>query len=100
MNEHQSLLVYLASIGAALGLGKFLVSNEPLVWRLILGRIILGSGASVAAGCVYFIAPNLHPLALIGIASLAGLAGAAWLEIKFKQKIDSMVATKEASKNA
>lgn len=95
MENNQEILAQLAGIGAAMGAGKLLVSKEPLEARLVLGRIILGSGASVAAGTVYILFPTLHPLALIGIASLTGLSGAAWLELLFKRKIESLIA-KEA----
>lgn len=91
MLDHESMLAWLASIGTMLGLGKLLISNEPLEWRLVAGRVILGAGASTAAGVVYLLVPDLHPLALIGLASLSGLAGAAWLEVKFKQKVDSIL---------
>lgn len=92
MEGNQEILTQLAAVGAAMGLGKFLVSKEPLETRLVLGRVILGSGASVAAGSIYLLFPTLHPLALIGIATLSGLAGAAWLEIMFKRKVESMIA--------
>lgn len=99
MGDHHSILAYLATLGAALGFGKFLVSNEPLEWRLVLGRLILGSGSSVAAGTIYLLFPQMHPLALIGVASLSGLAGAAWLELKFKQKVDALLKQQAGEKN-
>lgn len=91
MENNHVVLAYLAGIGAAMGLGNFLISGEPLVARLIFGRVILGSGASITAGSVYLLFPTLHPLALVGIASLTGLAGAAWLEVIFKRKVESML---------
>jgi len=89
--DNHVVLAYLAGIGATMGLGNLLISDEPLTTRLIFGRIILGSGASIAAGSVYLLFPTLHPLALVGIASLTGLAGAAWLEVLFKRKVESML---------
>lgn len=92
MENNQVILSYLAGIGASLGLGQLLISKEPLTVRLVFGRMILGSGASVAAGSVYILFPTIHPLALVGVASLTGLAGAAWLEVIFKKKIEGMIA--------
>lgn len=99
MENNQVILSYLAGIGAALGLGNLLISEEPLTIRLAIGRMLLGSGASVAAGSIYILFPTIHPLALIGLASLTGLAGAAWVEVLFKKKMESLVAKSIAKEN-
>ena len=47
MQEHDKTLYTLAIIGALIGIGKLLVSDERLTIRLALGRMILGVGVSL-----------------------------------------------------
>ena len=47
MQEHDKTLYTLAIIGALIGIGKLLVSDERLTLHLVLGRMILGVGVSL-----------------------------------------------------
>ncbi|MDI5035939.1 phage holin family protein, partial [Salmonella enterica subsp. enterica serovar Montevideo] len=44
----------------------------PFSARLVLGRVIVGSALSVAAGVALYFVPDIHPLALAGIGSALG----------------------------
>ena len=68
MQEYEKGALTLAVMGALIALGKLLSSNEPVTARLAIGRVIVGSALSVAAGSALYLVPELHPLALLGIA--------------------------------
>ena len=92
-NSHESykLLALLVFTGAALGLGKLLVSPESLTWRLIMGRVLLGSGASTVAGIGLIWIPDLHPLALVAIGSAFGIIGSAAIEAALKKYLAAQI---------
>lgn len=76
----------LLALGAAMGLGKLLVSDEVLTWRLIIGRAILGGGASMIAGVALIQIPDIPPLALLGLGSVLGTVGAQFIELQLKRR--------------
>lgn len=78
--EHKEEALTLAVIGAVIALGKLLSGNEPLTWRAAIGRTILGSATSLVAGVALLQIPDLHPLALLGLGSALGIAGAQAVE--------------------
>lgn len=79
------LLSGLAFGGALIGLGRLLASEEKLSLRLVFGRTIVSGGLSVAAGAVLTVIPNLHVLALCGLAAACAVLGEQFLE-KFLSK--------------
>ena len=83
--EHAKEAIVLASIGAVIALGKLLSGNEPLTWRTAIGRTILGSATSLVAGVALLQIPNLHPLALLGLGSALGIAGAQAVEVMIRR---------------
>lgn len=88
MQDHEQTFFTVVIIGALIGLGRLLVSSEPLSWRLIIGRTILGAATSSIAGLVLIQAPDLHPNALIGIASALGILGSTFIEEYLKKNIN------------
>lgn len=86
MQEYEKGALTLAVMGALIALGKLLSSNEPVTARLAIGRVIVGSALSVAAGSMLYLVPELHPLALLGIGSALGLAGLQGVEFWLKRK--------------
>lgn len=74
------LLAYLAGIGALVGLGKLLMSKEPLSFRLMLGRTLVSTGLAVAAGSVLAFIPGVSQLGLIGLAAASSVLGEQFLE--------------------
>lgn len=83
MQEHEKSFYMLVLMGAVIALGKLLASSEPITPRLVIGRIILGSALTVAAGAALYFVPELPMLAVMGIGSAMGIAGQqgveAWL---------------------
>lgn len=83
MQEHEKSFYMLVFMGAVIALGKLLASSEPITPRLVIGRVILGSALTVAAGAVLYFVPQLPMLAVMGIGSAMGIAGQqgveAWL---------------------
>lgn len=86
MQEYEKGFVTLAIMGALIALGKMLTSNEPITARLILGRVIVGSALSLAAGVALYFVPDIHPLALAGIGSALGIAGLNGVEVWLRKK--------------
>ncbi|EEK7852894.1 holin [Salmonella enterica subsp. enterica serovar Montevideo] len=84
MQDYEKGFIALAIMGALIALGKMLNSDEPITARLVLGRVIVGSALSVAAGVALYFVPDIHPLAGIGSAlGILGLNGVeAWLRKK------------------
>lgn len=75
MQQEEQTLLKLALIGALIGLGKVLVSDEKLNFKVVIGRVILGAGVSMIAGAALVEFPELSTTALIGIASALGILG-------------------------
>lgn len=78
-NFHDSHpLITVAAIGAIAGLGKLLISNEPITIRLAVGRAISSSLLGVSAGTVMVWIPDISYTALVGLsAALASLGTSA-----------------------
>ena len=87
MQEHEKTFLTLFTLGALIGLAKLLVSDEKLTARLIIGRTLLGSAASVIAGIAVVQFPEINRLALIGIASALGIVGSSFIEMWLKGKL-------------
>lgn len=87
MQDHEKTILSLIFIGAAIGLSRLLVSTEPLSWRLIIGRTILGSATSTIAGLALIQFPDLNPVALIAIGSALGILGSSFIEAYLKKNV-------------
>ncbi len=87
MQEHDRSLVVLLAVGAAIALGKLLVSDEVISKRLIIGRAILGSASSALAGLALLQFPAMPPLALIALGSAMGIVGAQFIELWLTRQI-------------
>ncbi|WFO09628.1 phage holin family protein [Edwardsiella ictaluri] len=60
-NEHERTLFTLALIGAGSAIGRVLLSEEPITWKLFIGRTLLGSGLSMSAAALLIQYPSLSP---------------------------------------
>lgn len=87
MQDHEKTIFTLIFIGAAIGLSRLLVSSEPLSWRLIVGRTILGSATSTIAGIVLIQFPEMSPVPLVSIACGLGILGSTFIEECLKKNI-------------
>jgi hypothetical protein len=77
----------LAFIGAAIGLGKLLNSEDQLTARRVAGRFIVNAGIGAAAGSVMLWVPNAPPLLLYGMAAGLASLGTSTLEYVIKAKL-------------
>ena len=88
MQDHEKTFLTLIVIGGLIGLSRLLVSDERLSWRLVIGRTILGSASSTVAGLILIQVPEIHPNALIAIASALGLLGSTFIEEYLKKSVN------------
>ncbi|MCX8566975.1 MAG: Phage holin family 2 [Glomeribacter sp. 1016415] len=81
LHEHdRTMLATLAAMGAVLGMGKLLAGGEKITARLIIGRMIVGAGLSVAASSILTLLPELPAIAITGLGqSYLELAVQRWL---------------------
>ncbi|PVZ87908.1 holin [Serratia sp. S1B] len=97
MPNGESTLVKLIAIGAVIGLGKVMLDDQQLTWRVVIGRMLLGSAVSMVAGVALIHFPELEELSLIGVASALGILGHAVIESLLKRYLQTK--TKEADKS-
>lgn len=87
-DPREQILLMLAAIGAVLAVGKVLAGGEKITLRLMIGRVIIGAGLSVAAAAALAMWPDLSEVALIGIGSTFGILGQAFLEAIVRRWLD------------
>lgn len=95
MDEYEKTLASLVIVGAAIALGKMLVTNEIITIRLFVGRIILGSAVSVVAGALLILWPGINSIAVMGIGSALGIAGYQLVEIWLRKRGNQLFSNKE-----
>jgi Phage holin family 2 len=95
MQEHEKAIISLGVIGALLALGKILASDEPINVRLFIGRVILGSGTSMAAAAALVWVPGLTPLAINGLGAALGIAGYQAVEVWLRRRGSSLLKGKK-----
>ena len=88
-------ILLLLFTGALIALGNLLVSPEQVTPRLFIGRIILGSAASMVAGAVLVWIPGLSLTAILGIGSGLGIAGHQAIELWLKRKGSTLLTGKK-----
>lgn len=87
MQEHDKTVIWLLLMGAIIGVGKLLAGSEPITWRLVIGRMILGSATTTVAGVVLLSIPDIPPIALLAIGSALGIAGSQVIESYVKRRV-------------
>ena len=80
MQDHDRNIMWLILLGIAIALGKLLSGTDPLSWRLVAGRSLLGAATTMIAGAAVMQIPDIPLIALLGIASALGVAGAQVVE--------------------
>ena len=83
----EGFVAILAGIGAFIGLGKLLASDEPITWRHALGRSMASAGVGAAAGATTLLFPSADPVVLLGVAAALASAGSSVLEMIIKKKL-------------
>ncbi|MLP05878.1 holin [Salmonella enterica subsp. enterica] len=86
LTPHEKSVVTLATIGALIALGKVLNTAEPITLKLIIGRVILGSAASMVAGVALVQFPDLHPVAINGLGAAFGIVGYQGVELWLRNR--------------
>lgn len=76
----RQFLAVLVGMGAIIGLGKLLASDEKFTWRLAIGRAIVSAGLCIAAGALLAFIPGLSQMALLGLAAASAVLGEQFLE--------------------
>ena len=74
------ILASLGGMGALIGLGQLLLSEEKITLRKAAGRAIVTAGISTAAAAVLTYFPQLPFPALVGVAALIASLGTTGLE--------------------
>lgn len=86
-NGETSLLAKLLLIGALIGLGQLMLSNERITARILVGRVIMGSMVAPLAAIPLLKFPDMPELVVVGIACGLGILGSAFIEECFKRGI-------------
>lgn len=76
MLDHDRTLLGMIAVGVAVMLGKLLVTAEPITWRALLGRCLVGGTTALAAGMALAIWTDLPAPAIYGLASMCAHIGA------------------------
>lgn len=76
----EGFLAVLAAIGAAIGLGKLLASDERISTRLVVGRAVVTGGIAAAAGAVTLLFPDASIVVHYGVAAAMASLGTSGLE--------------------
>lgn len=87
MNDWEKTIAWLAGIGALVAVGRALKSKEPLTWRIVLGRAILGGALSMVAGVLLVQWPDAPMPVLLGAAAGMGILGEQVLELVVRRVI-------------
>jgi hypothetical protein len=83
--NEEGLLYYLAAAGALIGLGKLLVSSEPLTARKAIGHAIVSGGLGGAAALIQIPLPNAPFPVVVAFGCLLASLGASTITL-FAQK--------------
>ncbi|HJU38689.1 MAG TPA: holin [Tahibacter sp.] len=80
MQEHDRNILWLIALGVAIAIGKLLTGSEPLSWRLVAGRSLLGAATTMIAGAAVMQIPDLPLIAILGLGAALGVGGAQVVE--------------------
>jgi hypothetical protein len=78
----------MVTIGALVGLGQLLASQEVLTKRIVIGRMLSSAGLGAAAGAILTFIPQLPFAAQLGLAAAMASLGTSGLERLFQKWIN------------
>ena len=81
MNEWERTVAWLASVGALVAIGRALTNKEALSWRVVVGRVILGSALATVVAVLLIPYPDAPMPVLIGAGAGLGILGEQVLEL-------------------
>lgn len=79
--REEGLLYWLVAAGAVIGLGKLLVSNEPMTTRKALGHCIVSGGLGGSAALIAIPLPEVPQFVIIGAACALASLGASTITL-------------------
>lgn len=83
MNQHDQTLAGIVAVGVAVALGKLMLAAEPITWRALLGRSLVGGTTALVAGVALAMFTDWPPAAIYGVASMCAHLGAEGLMAAF-----------------
>lgn len=87
MNDWERMIAWLAGVGALVAVGRALTNKEPLSWRVVVGRVILGSALSTVVALMLIPFPGAPMPVLIGAGAALGILGEQVLELAARRLI-------------
>lgn len=87
MNDWEKTIAWLAGVGALVAVGRALTNKETLSWRVVVGRVILGSALATVACLVWIPFPDAPIPVLIGAGAGIGILGEQVLELAARRLI-------------
>lgn len=85
MSPENKLALLLASIGAAVGIGKLLASTEKITARIVVARAIVSGALGLCAAAATLMFPNISTNATIGVACVLSSLGSSAVESAFQK---------------
>ena len=88
--DRESLISHLATwiIGALIGVGQMLSSDEKHSLRKIIGQAIVSGGLGAASGTLLLLIPNAPIMAVLGASAMIASLGTSALEKMLKAYTD------------
>lgn len=83
----ERFVAILATIGAAIGLGKLLNSDEKITPRLVIGRAVVNAGIGAGAGAGTLLFPAADPIVLYGLAAGLASLGTSGVEMLLRKRL-------------
>ncbi|WMD23288.1 holin [Achromobacter seleniivolatilans] len=87
MNDWERTLAWLAGVGALVAVGRALTNKEALSWRVVVGRVILGSALSMVVFLLLIPYPEAPLPVLVGAGAALGILGEQVLELAARRLI-------------
>ncbi|HBL65650.1 MAG TPA: holin [Achromobacter sp.] len=81
MSDWERTLAWLAGVGALVAVGRALTNKEELPWRVVAGRVILGSALSTVVTLLLIPYPDAPKPELVGAGAAVGILGEQVLEV-------------------
>lgn len=76
MEQHEKSLLLIVLVGMAVAVGKTLSAADPVPWRVLLGRSIVGGTTALIATIALGVWTDLPQIVILGLASLCAHVGA------------------------
>lgn len=87
-DHNEGMFYWLVAIGATVGLGKLLVSEEPMTARKAIGHGIVSAGLAACATLILIPLPNVPQPVLFGMAALLSSLGASTITMLLQKYIE------------